>query len=160
MEKNAEYLNGEKTILIIDDKQINIDFLSSSLKREGFRVISSKDASNALNLAKTKLPDLILLDAHMPEKNGFEICVEFKKIDEIASIPIIFMIAKNDSKYYNQCFSSGGSDFVCKPLNIQVLVHRIKTHIELRELKEKLLPPSKRRKQQKPLSELIKMVSF
>ncbi len=160
MEKVNTNNEIEKTILIIDDKQINIDFLSNSLKREGFRVISAKDENSAINSAKIKQPDLILLDAHMPEKNGFEICIELKKIEELTNIPVIFMLSKSDNKYYTQCYSAGGADFVCKPLNIQVLVKRINTHIELRELREKMLPPSKRRKQQKPLSELIKMVSF
>lgn len=160
MEKVSSNNEYEKTILIIDDKQINIDFLSNSLKREGFRVISAKDENTAINTAKAKQPDLILLDAHVPEKSGFEICLELKKIEELKQIPVIFMLSKSDNKYYSQCFSSGGADFVCKPFNIQILVHRIRTHIELRDLREKMLPPSKRRKLQKPLSELIKMVSF
>lgn len=161
MEKKIyDDFSEEKTVLIIDDKQINIDFLSNSLRREGFKVISGRDESSAINLAKQKQPNLILINAHMFEKSGFEICSKIKKIEELANIPVIFMISKNDNKYLNQCFEYGGADFVCKPLNIQVLTHRINTHIELRELREKLLPPSKRRKQQKPLSDLIKMVSF
>ncbi len=160
MNKNVENNKAEKTILIVDDKQINIDFLSNSLKREGFRVISARDAVSALNLAKNKSPDLILLDAHMPEKNGFEICQEIKKTEDLTAIPVIFMISKQEKKYLNQCYAVGGADYVCKPIDIIILINRIKVHIELRELKEKLLPPSKRRKQQKPLHELIKMVSF
>lgn len=160
MENQTENNNIERTVLIVDDKQINIDFLSNSIKREGYRVISARTAEAAIKIAISKSPDIILLDAHMPDRSGFDISNDIKNIEELANIPIIFMISKKDNKIFSQCFASGGADYVCKPINIQVLINRMKTHIELRELRENLIPPSKRRKKQKPLSELIKMVSF
>jgi two-component system, cell cycle response regulator len=144
----------EPVIQIIDDMQLNLDFLSNSLKREGYKILSSNNGSQGIISTKTKNPDLILLDSNMPEMNGFSVCRELAGNDKTKHIPIIFLITKYDQREINKCYFAGGSDYVCKPVNMTELIKKIGIHLELKKYRE-LINPTPKRKKLKPLSEMM-----
>lgn len=83
----------KQTILIVEDDTFLKDTYSFKLEQEGFTVIGATDGTTALALAKTKLPDLIILDLLLPMINGFEVLKSLRDVDETKSIPVI--IASN-----------------------------------------------------------------
>ena len=83
----------DHTILIIDDEDDILDFLSYNLKKEGYKVYTSNDALDGIQLAKDLSPSLIILDVMMPELDGFE---TLRMLREFSDIPVIMLTAKGD----------------------------------------------------------------
>jgi two-component system alkaline phosphatase synthesis response regulator PhoP len=82
-------------ILVVDDERNIRNILDFSLGAEGYQVIAASDGNEALALAQSELPDLIILDVMMPQSDGFEVCRQLKRISSTASIPVILLTAKN-----------------------------------------------------------------
>lgn len=125
-------------ILIVDDTQAAIDLLGAALKTEGYGIIEATDGDSAIALAKKALPDLILLDVLMPGMDGFETCRRLKAQETTRDIPVVFMtgIGTTDSKL--AAFEAGGVDYVSKPVEIRVVLARVRTHLALRQMHRKL----------------------
>jgi len=131
--------NKVPTILIVDDSLSNIDFLNSLLQGEGFSVLIATNAYDAINIAKTQKPDLILLDIVMPDMSGFEICEILKKNVETLEIPVIFITAQDDYDFVSKGFNVGAVDYIHKPFNVNELLARVKTHLELKFKTDELI---------------------
>lgn len=125
-------------ILIVDDIPSNLNFISDILYNEGFRIIVATNGADAIETAKMKLPDLILLDIAMPMLDGFEVCKILKADTLTSDIPIIFLTAKVDYEDIIKGFEAGAVDFVPKPFNSAELISRVNTHIELKKKTEEL----------------------
>src|SRR5216684_1694 len=89
-EKNRESVNR---ILAVDDSPADLDFLTRVLRQAGYTVHCALDAQIALWALDAKLPDLILLDAHMPLIDGYEFCGRLKENERTRDIPVIFISA-------------------------------------------------------------------
>src|SRR5437867_5901745 len=81
------------TILVVDDRESNRHLLQDMLQSAGHNVLCASDGAQAIELAVTGSPDLILLDVKMPGMDGFEVCVKLQALAETATIPIIFVTA-------------------------------------------------------------------
>ena len=81
-------------VLVVDDIQSNIDFVTDLLELENFEIIGAFSGSHALKLAEEEAPDLILLDISMPEMDGYEVCEKLKENATTKDIPIIFLTAR------------------------------------------------------------------
>lgn len=127
----------QQKILIVDDIQENLDILSNILL--DYKTFKASNSSDALNFAKDEFPDLILLDVSMPGKDGFEICKILKNDPETKEIPIIFLTAKNEVENEVKAFKMGAVDFISKPISMQIVLARVKNHLDLKLTKEKLL---------------------
>lgn len=127
------------TILVVDDSISNIDFLNSLLQNEGFHTICANNGYDAINIAKTEKPDLILLDIIMPDINGFEICEILKKDIKTLDIPVIFITAQNDYEFVSKGFNVGAVDYIHKPFNVNELLARVRTHLELKFKTDELI---------------------
>lgn len=110
-------------ILIVDDEPAIVDLIKINLELEGFETVSCHSGKDALKLAQTANPDLILLDIMMPDMNGFEVC---KSIQDL-NIPIIMLTAKNDIKDKLYGLELGADDYITKPFDGRELLARIKT---------------------------------
>lgn len=141
-------------IFIIDDEPIQIRLLSRLLGTAGFDdVVSTTDASYALSLVRTTAPDLILLDLHMPCRDGFEVLEELKALlPEDDSIPVMVITGDSFVETRRRALSLGATDFVIKPFDNTELVLRIRNklqtrllHILLAEQKNELLSALSRR---------------
>ena len=135
---------NKATVLIVDDIGTNIDVLNAILHEE-FDVKFALDGGKALEIAsKEPQPDIILLDIMMPEMNGYEVCTLLKKDVATSQIPVIFVTAFDDLKGELKGFDVGGVDYILKPVIPEIVLARVKTHIELKEVKEKLVQYSQR----------------
>lgn len=129
---------NDPIILVVDDTLTNLALLSAVLQQEGFRVLLAKNGERALDIAKQYKPDLILLDIEMPGWNGYETCKRLKNEPDLAPIPVLFLSTLNKAEDKLRAFEAGGIDYVHKPFQEQELLARVRTHIELYRLREKL----------------------
>ncbi len=116
-----------KNILIIDDEQNIVDILSFNLAREGYDVIYANDGRQGLAMALGSNPDLILLDIMLPYMDGFEVCREFRKINN--QTPIIMLTAREEEEDKIFGLEIGADDYISKPFSIRELIARVKTNI-------------------------------
>lgn len=112
-------------ILIIDDDQDILDLLRYNLQKEGYRVSCLHDPLQAVQKATVFRPTLIILDAVMPQKDGFEVCKDFRSLPEFSEIPIFILTALVESRFEAEAFASGADDFVHKMLGLRSLTKRI-----------------------------------
>lgn len=112
-------------ILIVDDEQDIIEFVSYNLKKEGFEVYTVNNGKVAIDKAKEVLPDLILLDIMMPEMDGIETCEKIRGIQELKQTLIAFLTARSEDYSQIAGFEAGGDDYITKPIRPKVLVSRI-----------------------------------
>ncbi len=87
---------------------------------------------------EAKLPDLILLDVKMPDMDGYEVCRRLKSNEKSRDIPVIFISGLGETTQRVQGFNAGGVDYITKPFETEEVLARVKTHLRLRELTEKL----------------------
>ncbi len=126
-------------ILVIDDKPDNLRILFLLLHRHRYNVREALNWQMTVDMCKTKLPDLILLDIMMPDIDGYEICHQLKKWQITADIPIIFISALNDVFDKVKAFNSGCVDYISKPFAVEEVLARINNHLELRRAKMEIL---------------------
>jgi two-component system, sensor histidine kinase and response regulator len=126
--------NVKARILIVDDIPENMVGAERVLKRQGYEVSIASSGEHALAQIKNTAFDLILLDIMMPVMNGFEVCQALKSDPDNANIPVIFLTAVSDMQSVVKGFECGGVDYVTKPFNINELLARVNTHVQLRRL--------------------------
>lgn len=125
-------------ILAIDDTPASLRLLTDILKAEGYEVRSAINGTIALHYAFNNPPDLILLDIRMPELDGFEVCRQLKAQFCTRDVPVIFVSAATETQEKLQGFEVGAVDFVTKPYQREELLARVRTHLELNRLRNRL----------------------
>lgn len=128
---------GKAKILAVDDNIENRVLISALLKRE-HKVMLATGGQQALDIAKAKRPDLILLDIMMPEMDGYEVCERLKADPQLAEIPVIFLTAKSQIEDEQRGFEVGAVDYILKPISPPILSSRVNTHLKLAQAKEVL----------------------
>ncbi|BCE00854.1 ATP-binding SpoIIE family protein phosphatase [Marinicellulosiphila megalodicopiae] len=123
-------------ILIADDNNADRMLLSAIVKKEGHEVIEAVNGVEAVNQFINFKPNLILLDALMPEKDGFEAAQEIKALAGNEFIPIIFLTSLQDAKSLARCLDSGGDDFLSKPYNRSILKAKINAFERMRSMNQ------------------------
>jgi len=124
-----EKFNPRDIVLIVDDSPQNLGFLTDALEQSGFSVLIATSGHAALNVASRITPDLILMDAIMPEMDGFETCARIKATPSVAQVPVIFMTGLSETEHIVHALESGGVDYLTKPINIDELRARIRVHL-------------------------------
>ncbi len=119
-------------ILVVDDVPPNLDFLSTVLAQQGYKVRSAINGEVALKIAKAAQPDLILLDIKMPGMDGYEVCRLLKASPLTQEIPIIFLSALDETDDKVKAFGLGGVDYIPKPFQAEELLARVSNHLKLR----------------------------
>jgi DNA-binding response OmpR family regulator len=110
-------------ILVVDDDRDLVDALSYILHREGYRVIPAYDGGMALKRFEAEVPSLVILDANMPELDGFEVC---RRLRQVSNVPIIMLTARTDESDVVNALGLGADDYVTKPFSFRQLVARVK----------------------------------
>lgn len=123
-------------VLIIDDTPEYITMLTSLLPEH--EVFAAIDGKKGLQLAESLVPDIILLDINMPLMTGYEVCRRLKLMRGIRDIPVIFLTANDGSDFEEIGFKMGAVDYISKPFNATILKARLKTHIDLYQLRSNL----------------------
>lgn len=128
LQKNTQQQRSRDTkphILVVDDDRGARFTLTEVLRNEGYFVDEAADGREAIVCCEQSTPDLILMDAIMPEIDGFTACNMIKSLPEGRDIPILIITALNDESSINRAFSSGATDYISKPINFSVLRQRI-----------------------------------
>jgi class 3 adenylate cyclase/CheY-like chemotaxis protein len=121
-------------ILIADDNPDNLDIFQTRLALHGYEILTATDGEEALEIARGKHPDLILLDIMMPKMDGIEVCRQLKADPSLPFMPIIMVTAKADSKDIVAGLEAGGDDYLPKPVDQAALVARVKSMLRIKAL--------------------------
>lgn len=133
-----ERIVAAPVVLIVDDNPVNLGVVVDHLEDHGYEVNIAQGGEEALERAQFVQPDLILLDVLMPGVDGFETCRRLKADPVTREIPVIFMTALADLHDKISAFAAGGVDYVSKPFQIEELLARVRTHVELRAAQARL----------------------
>lgn len=116
-----------KKILVVDDEPDVTDLLAYTLKAKGYAVEVMNNPNASIGLARTFLPDLVILDVMMPELSGIQICRMLRVDPKLKRVPIIFLTAKAEESDRIQGLESGADDYICKPFSTKELVLRVQS---------------------------------
>jgi adenylate cyclase len=126
-------------ILIVDDNETNRDILATRLATQGYDLCQAADGEEALAVAKTRVPDLILLDVMMPKLNGIEVCRRLKNDGALPFISIILVTAKADTKDIVVGLDAGADEYLTKPVDQAALMARVRSVLRLKALQDRVL---------------------
>jgi two-component system alkaline phosphatase synthesis response regulator PhoP len=113
-------------ILLVDDEEDILEFISYNLEKEGYKVYTAKNGIEALKSAVKNIPHLVILDLMMPEMDGIATCEEMRKIPALDNTLIAFLTARNEDYSQIAGFDAGADDYITKPVRPKVLVSRVK----------------------------------
>lgn len=123
-------------ILIVEDEPDISEAIEYKLVKEGYDTITSPDGEEALQLLKTELPELVLLDLMLPGLDGLEVCRKIKENPETRHIPIIMVSAKGEESDIVLGLGLGADDYITKPFSLKELAGRVKAVLRRGALKE------------------------
>ncbi len=112
-------------ILLVDDDLDILEFLSFSLTRNGFEVLTAESGFQALEIVKQKTPNIILLDMMMPGIDGLETCKRLRQIGSLQNTIIIFLTAISDDSTQIDAYKNGADDYINKPIKTQILINKL-----------------------------------
>ena len=116
----------QKTILIIDDEKDILELVKRYLLQEGYDVVVAETGEQALEIAHSRLPTLIVLDLMLPGIDGLDLCKMLKKNPKTRNIPVIILSGKSEDSDIVTSFEVGADDYITKPFSPKVLVARIR----------------------------------
>jgi len=129
----------KRTILVIDDEVLNLQFLNELLTDAGYAVVGISSSAEAADAVRQINPDLILLDVVMPKIDGYKVCALIRADRSIPYIPIIFLTATEiNNENIIRGLDSGGDDYLAKPFHHFELLARIKANLRSKELYDEL----------------------
>ena len=122
---------NSKKILLIDDEQDILEILSYNLEKEGYEVYTASNGNEGIEIAKQIIPDLILLDVMMPERDGIEICQDLRKIKELQRTLIVFLSARGEEFSQLAGYQAGANDYVVKVIKPKILISKVNALLQL-----------------------------
>jgi len=125
--------NSKKILLVDDDKDI-IEFLDYNLKKEGFTTEVANNGDEAIEIAKSFLPDLILLDVMMSGKDGIETCEIIRSMPELNNPLVAMLTARGEDYSQIAGFEAGADDYITKPIKPKLLISRINALLKRRNI--------------------------
>jgi len=135
-------------ILVVDDEKNIVDILKFNLAKEGFSTLEANDGEQAIELALSEKPDLILLDIMLPKLDGFTVC---RKLRESISTPIIMITAKEEEVDKVLGLELGADDYITKPFSTRELMARVKANLR------RVASSAETQKKQKQLFEIRRL---
>ena len=121
----------DKKILLVDDEQDILEILSYNLEKEGYKVFTANNGNEGIAKAKEIIPDLILLDVMMPEKDGIETCQEMRQIKELQKTLIVFLSARAEESSQLAGYDAGANDYIVKIIKPKVLISKVNALLQL-----------------------------
>lgn len=113
-------------VLLVDDEPDIVELLKYNLEREGYAVSTALNGRDALRLAKSERPDLIVLDIMMPGMDGVEVCNQLRQLPEFKRTLITFLTARSEDYSQIAGFEAGADDYITKPVRPKVFVSKVK----------------------------------
>lgn len=127
-------------ILVVDDEKPIADILQFNLEKEGYEVVCAYDGEEAIDLAESEEPDLVLLDIMLPKKDGNEVCREIRKTQ---TMPIIMLTAKDSEIDKVLGLELGADDYVTKPFSNRELIARVKANLRRQQVPDDTVKTTK-----------------
>jgi CheY-like chemotaxis protein len=112
-------------ILIAEDERDIRDLVTFTLQFAGYEVVSAANGSEAVEMARAELPDLIMMDVRMPVMTGYEACRLLKEDGQTQDIPIVFLSAKGQEQEVQSGMDAGAVDYILKPFSPENLTRRV-----------------------------------
>ena len=125
-------MNDNIKILVVDDEEDILEFLSYNLRAEGYDVIVADNGILAIELAKQEQPSLIILDVQMPDMDGITTCEKIREIPSLKETVVTFLTARSEDYSQIAGFEAGADDYITKPIRPKVLVSRVKALLKRR----------------------------
>lgn len=125
-------------ILVVDDTPANLRLLAQLLTSNGYKARPVPNGAMALRATQLRPPDLILMDINMPGLDGYEVCRQLMADEVSQDIPVIFISALDEAFDKVKAFEAGGVDYVTKPFQIEEVLARIESHLDIRRLQSAL----------------------
>ena len=125
-------MNNNIKILVVDDEEDILEFLSYNLRAEGYDVIVADNGILAIELAKQEQPSLIILDVQMPDMDGITTCEKIREIPSLKETVVTFLTARSEDYSQIAGFEAGADDYITKPIRPKVLVSRVKALLKRR----------------------------
>jgi diguanylate cyclase (GGDEF)-like protein len=123
---------NRSSILIVDDVPANIHLLAEALRADHYIRVATNGPDAIQVSRQSPQPDLILLDAMMPDMDGFEVCRRLKESPETQNIPIVFVTAKDDAISEERGLGLGALDYITKPFNLPIVRARVRNYLALK----------------------------
>ena len=126
----TESKSGAKTVLIVEDNELNMKLFHDLLDAHGYKTLQTKDGMEALEIARNHRPDLILMDIQLPEVSGLEVTKWLKEDDELAGIPVIAVTAfamKGDEEKIRE---GGCEAYIAKPISVGQFLETVRRFLE------------------------------
>jgi len=133
----VENTESYPSILVVDDDAMNLQ-IAEKMLTDGFKVYSVDSGKKALDFLKLQIPDLVLLDIHMPDMNGFEVLEQMRADNVYQEIPVIFLTADDDRDTEVKGFLAGALDFITKPFVADIMLQRVNRILQLDRLQKNL----------------------
>lgn len=130
--------SNKPTILVVDDEPNLRSILNCAISHNGDRVIEAPNGEACLLICQQQLPDLILIDAVMPDMDGFTCCHTLKTTYGETCPPLIMITALSNAEFIDRAFNAGITDYITKPIRWPILRHRIDTALANNRLQKKL----------------------
>lgn len=123
--------NNSPVILVVDDEKTSRLLLRQAIEKEGYQVTEASNAQHCLDICQQQPPDMVLLDAKMPEMDGFTCCAQMQSLLGDDCPPVLMMTAFDDTESVNLALMVGATNYVTKPIDWDILrqrVHRSLAH--------------------------------
>jgi two-component system, OmpR family, alkaline phosphatase synthesis response regulator PhoP len=117
---------AEEKILVVDDEENILELIRFNLENNGYEVITAANGIDAVKLAKSENPQLVLLDLMLPGMDGYDVCKEIRMDKSLAGIPIIMITAKGEELDKILGLELGADDYITKPFSIREMLARVK----------------------------------
>ncbi|MFN7924319.1 MAG: response regulator [Bryobacteraceae bacterium] len=118
-----------KRIMVVEDSPSELKLIQAAIGNRGYDIVTAADGEQALTLATSNPPDLILLDIILPKKNGFQICRQLKSSPATKGIKIIMLSGKNQESDRFWGFKQGADEYLTKPFEAAQLISSIERHL-------------------------------
>ena len=126
------------TVLVVEDNPVERQLVSKILRNADFEVVAVDCGDVVLDAVISYQPDIILLDALLPDTDGFEVCEQLRAHPKGLHIPVIMLTGLDDVASINRAYEAGATDFFTKPINHSMLVYRIRYLLRARQIIEEL----------------------
>ena len=126
------------SVLIVED-DVTIRALLSAILGSEWNIETASDGTTALEMATTRVPDIVLLDIGLPDLDGLEVCRRLKANPKLEQVPVIFLTARTSGEDEIDGLQAGGIDYITKPINPAVLKARVRNHLELKQNRDELV---------------------
>ncbi|RCJ30309.1 hypothetical protein A6769_33745 [Nostoc punctiforme NIES-2108] len=136
---NESFSSSNRSLVMIADNQANCQELCFLLEQSGYRVAQTKNGAEAINIFQQLRPELVLLNAILPDMLGFECCTKLLTFEENKHTPILIITELEDIFSIENAFRAGATDCIIKPFNYLILRQRVRRLIEQSQLHQKLV---------------------